>query len=433
MPNISKTRRRQPPLDAAVGLRLGDARNLQQRFSSLSGRFQSIITSPPYFDMQDYGVASQIGWGQTLKDYLADLRSVFAACTELTTENATMWLVLSTIRRHKRLLLLPEMIVEEAEQAGWIGREIVTWEKTKSLPWTKHGELRDVTEQLVLLSKADEFTFNTQSLLEPEPASEWWSRYPERYSPEGRMPTNLWRIPIPTQGSWRNGPSHACPFPYELTFRMIALATCEGDLVLDPFAGVGSVPAMATMMGRVGYGLELSPRYVSQFPATLAATTTWWSSYRDRLETVAQRRTVFKTTILELRLLKFARIIASHLISLGIPVEWVRVSRRQRHPDQPFKILSANFDIACEPVKGKRNVVALATAKANARPLSKFGVQPTFTLVSVHSPPPGGFWYESGKFWRQPRRSFPDDRPAPHVVAAFRPNIPAIESWNDPL
>ena len=42
---------------------------------------------------------------------------------------------------------------------------------------------------------------------------------------------------------------------------MLSLTTVEGDVVLDPLAGVGSVPAMAEAMGRVGYGLELTVAY----------------------------------------------------------------------------------------------------------------------------------------------------------------------------
>jgi DNA modification methylase len=34
-----------------------------------------------------------------------------------------------------------------------------------------------------------------------------------------------------------------------------------GDLVLDPFAGIGTVPARAVAMGRRGYGVELEPKY----------------------------------------------------------------------------------------------------------------------------------------------------------------------------
>ena len=59
--------------------------------------------------------------------------------------------------------------------------------------------------------------------------------------------------------------THFCPFPDELTYRMLSLTTVKGDVVLDPLAGIGSVPAMAAAMDRVGYGLELTSAYVQVY------------------------------------------------------------------------------------------------------------------------------------------------------------------------
>ena len=99
-----------------------------------------------------------------------------------------MWLVVGAIRRNGRLVQLPEILTNLATDVGWIPKEQVTWEKGKSLPWTKFGEFRDVTEQAILLAKSDHFTFDLSLLLSPDPTSSWWVRYPERYSPFGRRP-----------------------------------------------------------------------------------------------------------------------------------------------------------------------------------------------------------------------------------------------------
>ena len=193
-----------------------------------------------------------------------------------------MWLVVGALRRSGRLIQLPEVLTNLASEVGWVPREQVTWEKGKSLPWARPGEFRDVTEHAILLSKTDSFLFDLHDLLSPDPASSWWQRYPERYSPFGRRPTNLWTIPIPTQGSWKEGPVHLCPFPHELTFRMISLTSEPGDVVLDPFAGVGSVPAMADVMGRIGFGVEIAKHYVDRFPVTLQQSRDWFSRRKAR-------------------------------------------------------------------------------------------------------------------------------------------------------
>ena len=54
---------------------------------------------------------------------------------------------------------------------------------------------------------------------------------------------------------------HLCPLQLDLVERVIRQFSNKGDVVLDPFAGIGTVPQMAVRMGRRGLGIELSPRY----------------------------------------------------------------------------------------------------------------------------------------------------------------------------
>ena len=58
----------------------------------------------------------------------------------------------------------------------------------------------------------------------------------------------LHKAPGPAAGT------HLCPFPEELTYRMLSLTTVQGDTVLGSSGWHRSVPAMAEAMGRVGYG-----------------------------------------------------------------------------------------------------------------------------------------------------------------------------------
>lgn len=54
---------------------------------------------------------------------------------------------------------------------------------------------------------------------------------------------------------------HLCPMQFDIADRAIAQWTNPGDVVLDPFGGLMTVPYRAVMLGRHGYGIELSPRY----------------------------------------------------------------------------------------------------------------------------------------------------------------------------
>lgn len=51
---------------------------------------------------------------------------------------------------------------------------------------------------------------------------------------------------------------HICPLQFDIVERIINRFSNRGDLVLDPFAGLGTVPYMAVKMERRGYGIELN-------------------------------------------------------------------------------------------------------------------------------------------------------------------------------
>ena len=64
-----------------------------------------------------------------------------------------------------------------------------------------------------------------------------------------------------TNQSRRRAQMHVCPLQLDIAERIITRYSNEGDLVLDPFGGLMTVPMMAIKMGRKGYGIELNPDY----------------------------------------------------------------------------------------------------------------------------------------------------------------------------
>ena len=56
---------------------------------------------------------------------------------------------------------------------------------------------------------------------------------------------------------------HSTQKPVELCARMIANSSRRGEVIYDPFAGSGSSLLAAHQLGRVGYGVEIDPRYVA--------------------------------------------------------------------------------------------------------------------------------------------------------------------------
>ena len=57
---------------------------------------------------------------------------------------------------------------------------------------------------------------------------------------------------------------HICPLQLEVIKRCIELWSNPNDIVLDPFAGIGSTPYVALRMGRRGLGVELKESYYKQ-------------------------------------------------------------------------------------------------------------------------------------------------------------------------
>ena len=54
---------------------------------------------------------------------------------------------------------------------------------------------------------------------------------------------------------------HLCPLPFDVVNRLIRRYSNEGDIILEPFAGLGTVPYCATKLKRRSYGIELWTPY----------------------------------------------------------------------------------------------------------------------------------------------------------------------------
>jgi len=71
----------------------------------------------------------------------------------------------------------------------------------------------------------------------------------------------------------RNRSIHPAPFPESIPERVLKMFSYVGDLVLDPFCGSGTVPAVAARLGRRCIGIDNSARYIEQSRARVEAVT----------------------------------------------------------------------------------------------------------------------------------------------------------------
>jgi len=64
-----------------------------------------------------------------------------------------------------------------------------------------------------------------------------------------------------SEQSRRNEEHHVCPLQLDIVNRLVGRYSNPGEIVLDPFSGIGTVPYCAIHLGRIGWGIELSHDY----------------------------------------------------------------------------------------------------------------------------------------------------------------------------
>ena len=272
---------------------------------------QTTITSPPYFDMKDYGVNNQIGFGQTYEKYLDDLQNICKTILDRTKEDGTLWIVIDTFKRNHSVVPLPFDLANRLKEIGWIFQDIIIWKKDKTVPWSSDGFVQRKIEYILFFSKGIKFKYNKDitRVYDTQILKRWWVKYPERYNPKGKALDEIWEYPIPVQGAWGDKYiRHFCPLPKEMVATMISLSTDENDIVLDPFAGSGAVLAQAAYMNRKYIGAELNNNYIEQFNNYLKETLTNGQKEYNLIKS-SPNQTSFETIIWKLRVLKYGRVL----------------------------------------------------------------------------------------------------------------------------
>ena len=337
---------------------------------------QTTVTSPPYFDMKDYGVENQIGFGQTYDDYLDDLQSIFKSVLNKTKDDGTLWIVIDTFKRNHSVVPLPFDLANRLKEVGWVFQDIIIWKKDKTVPWSSDGFVQRKIEYILFFSKGTKFKYNKDvtRVYDTQILKRWWVKYPERYNPRGKALDEIWEYPIPVQGAWGDKYiRHFCPLPKEMVATMISLSTDENDIVLDPFAGSGAVLAQAAYMNRKYIGFELNFKYIEQFKNYLENTLEdGRKEYKSIIKSPEQEN--FETTIWKLRALKYGRVLLNTVEKQLCSKDGkVIVSQLNMQNDKMCVeyMFIVNSDI-------KEKYIELILEIIKKKPLSLYGIIPTF-------------------------------------------------------
>lgn len=212
----------------------------------------TVITSPPYFALRDYGVDRQLGQENNVDDWVENLRAVCRELHRVLAPHGSLWLNLGdSYSRHERfgappksLLLGPERLARALIADGWLLRNKVVWAKKNPLPSPSKDRLTTAHEVVYFLTKRPNYFFDLDAIREPLTSV----RKPTRGTrtpqaalgvlaggrdglvamarkgmsghPLGKNPSDVWRI-----GSSSFRGAHFATFPPELVRRPL-LATC---------------------------------------------------------------------------------------------------------------------------------------------------------------------------------------------------------------
>jgi len=218
--------------------------------SVVDGEVQSVITSPPYWDLKDYGHDEQIGASdESYEVYLQRMKTVWQECYDVLSEDGSMWIVVDTLMESGDLRLLPRHIAEDAEDVGFRLEDMVVWYKPTAIAGMTDRNVVNKKEYIVYLSKSEEHELNHAEGMNgvEDPA----------ISEESDRLGNIWRFPV-KRGSIGQDVLHKAPYPIALTDRIVNISTEDGDTVLDPFLGSGTTAYSALSHGRKCIGFELN-------------------------------------------------------------------------------------------------------------------------------------------------------------------------------
>lgn len=182
------------------------------------------------------------------------------------------------------LVGIPWMLAFALRERGWYLRQEVVWEKPNAMPESVKSRCTRAHEQIFMLAKTHKYFYDHEAVKEPSvsdhPSGNGYKRparikWLEDGEPKGnesqwqmtdkRNRRSVWKVHT------RQFPgAHFAVFPHKIVEPCLLAGSSEGDVVLDPFAGTGTVGEVAAKHGRRFIGVELSDEYADMAEAHLS-------------------------------------------------------------------------------------------------------------------------------------------------------------------
>ncbi|OQX76432.1 MAG: DNA methylase N-4 [Bacteroidetes bacterium 4484_249] len=251
-----------------------------------------IITSPPYWQLKDYGTENQIGYNDSYEEYINNLNIVWYESFRVLDNGCRLCINIGDqfaravyYGRYKVIPIRTE-IIKFCESIGFDYMGAVIWQKKTttnttggatimgSFPYPKNG----------IFSIDYEFILIFKKLGNP--------KKPEKELKElSKMTKEEWKEYF--SGHWYFGGAkqdgHIAMFPEELPKRLIKMFSFVGDTILDPFLGSGTTSLAAKKLNRNSIGYEMNKEFIPFIKRKLNTEQT--DIYNSRYEFITQQET----------------------------------------------------------------------------------------------------------------------------------------------
>ena len=224
-----------------------------------------VITSPPYWQLKDYGTENQIGFHESYESYINNLNLVWKECHRVLHPGCRLCINIgdqfarSVYYGRYKVIPIRTEIIKFCETIGFDYMGAVIWQKVTtcnttggatimgSFPYPRNGILK-LDYEFILLFKKQGFP--------PAPTKE--------QKELSIMTKDDWNTYF--SGHWyfagAKQDGHIAMFPEELPARLIKMFSFSGETVLDPFLGSGTTALAARNLGRNSVGYEINSDFI---------------------------------------------------------------------------------------------------------------------------------------------------------------------------
>jgi len=231
-----------------------------------------VITSPPYWQLKDYGNGEQIGFNDTYEEYINNLNLVWNECHRVLHKGCRLCINIgdqfarSVYYGRYKVIPIRTEIIKFCESAGFDYMGAIIWQKVTtchttggatvmgSFPYPRNGILKLDYEFILILKKYGNPPRVSKEVKEQSRLTqEEWNQYFAGH----------WNFPGEKQDK------HLAMFPEELPRRLIKMFSFVGDTVLDPFLGSGTTSLAAKNLERNSIGYEINEGFLPTIRAKL--------------------------------------------------------------------------------------------------------------------------------------------------------------------